>query len=270
MARTIRVGISFALLLGVCACAATSPPAPIGDVERASLGTVGVASFASEPTTSLPDAGFVSGAAKAAGDWASFFGSGNGGFASLGILFFPVAGLVGGIEAERTGLSGKDQREIGAMVRRVLPEPESQNALRQHVRTHATDDAKEIWLDLGTVGQKDPQTTPRYGLPSGKNASTVLEVGLVEVAVTSVGDKDPEIALRIRAGARLLRVSDRRALWSDDRLVNNIAARRLSEFQANDAALLKSNVADTLDFLATNFVFSVLAEVRPNAQHGSE
>jgi hypothetical protein len=127
-----------------------------------------------------------------------------------------------------------------------------------------------MWLDLGTVGQKDPQTTPRYGVPSGKNASTVLEVGLVEVAVTSVGDKDPEIALRIRAGARLLRVSDRRVLWSDDRFVNNIAARRLSEFQANDAALLKSNVADTLDSLATDIVFSVLAEVRPNAQHGSE
>jgi hypothetical protein len=273
MARTVRVGISFVLLLGASACAATSPTPPpvlLGDVERASLGTVGVASFASAPNTSLPDPGFISGAAKAAGDWAAFFGSGNGGFASLGILFFPVAGLVGGVEAETTGLSGTDKREIAVMLRRALPEPESQNELREHVRTHAAADAKEMWLDLGTVGPRSQRTTPGYGLPSGKNVTTMLEVGLLEVTVTRAGDKDPDIGVRITAGARLLRVSDRRLLWSNDQFVNNIRARKLSEFEANDAALLKSNVVDTLDLLAREIVFAVLPEGRPNAACGCE
>jgi len=233
--------IALAATLSACATTSSMDRTTRNDLDRASVGTVGVVSIARAPNINFADLGFFGGAAKGASDWLGFFSSGNGGVAAGGAFFFPVAGLVGGIQAAGKGLSSDSKNEIEAILRKGLPERDAQNRWREHVRTRAAVWVKEGVLDLGSANAI-----------ANRNVTTMLEVGLQQLVVTSGDEKDPQVKIQIVASARLLRASDRRVLWISQ-FTKDIGSRKLSEFH-DEAANLAGDIDGTLDRLAIDVV----------------
>ena len=283
MASTvIRSCISF-LLLALAACASTTPPQQLQSIQpppseelRASLGTVGVVSVATNPkldqrgTQTGP--GFGSGALHGLGDWTRVTHAGlNGGNdEGLGLLVFiaglPVAGVVGGVNAEaenyKTAHADGDVNELGTTFRKVLAVREPQRELRERVVAQASTVTTRKIIDIGSGSATNPTKKADYTLYVQKGAETALEVGVRAITITVVNNSaDLYLTLSVTGRARLIDVSNNQVLWSDEKTDSHtVSHHRLFDWKAGDDALVKSEVDRGLDEFAREINHKVFLE----------
>src|SRR5260221_6020690 len=284
------------VLLALAGCASAPVPLrtlqspPIGELS-ASLGTVGVVSvtpngspeFNPSKRSAQTGGGFLSGAGKGAGDWASGFleaGGSAGGSGAAGAALFvvflvglPVAAIVGGVDANGGNqdpkvtlrdLSKTDREKWETMIRKVLPTYAPKKKLRQPVVAQASNTKSQKFIESGDA------KTLKTELASlrQRGVTTALEVTVDPITFTVAGaGKEPKIAFSVSGRTRLVRVSDNQVLWSSDDLKAYSAdAGTLSQWADNEGMLLRSELDDAVDRLAQVLVFTVLGEPSPPSE----
>ena len=267
-------------------------PAPrlLGQETRASLGTVGVYSVG--PTLDASLSGPVGvgkqsleGATKGGGI-GLLSGAGGGALTGAGVGLFcgplapvcvPVLALWGAALGGAGGLvvgstTGAVNRGVNAIptdvaegVRAALAAALAGRDLQAEMRRRVLDVAGGKGgdrMDLGGGNTLDPGPIPDYGRFAERGARAVLEVGIVHLALSGKGGRNPRLALTIDARARLIRIPDNRVLWSDEHLTFESPRTNLSEWTADDSRLLRSELDHGLDFLATRISGGVFPEAR--------
>ena len=185
------------------------------------------------------------------------------------IIYFvglPVAAVVGGIEAEGekggARLSNKDKSEIEATFRKAVAEHRAEDELRERVVAQASTAMVQKIIDMGTGGVINPAKKTDYAPFAEKGVETILEVGVIDIAV-SVGDDrsgDRYLTVSVAGRARLIRVADGRVLWSDEERALHREGHSLPQWNLNDDVRLTSEVVGALDNLAQEFVFKAFLE----------
>ena len=279
--------LSTLLLSVVQGCRRLAPP-PLGHETRASLGSVGVYSVGPPPDVSISGSVGVGrqrlkGAAKGGGvGFVSGLGVGALTGAGIGlacgplaVLCSPVLALWGGVIGGAGGLVTGSA--IGAVHRGANATPtdvaESARAaifaaitgrdLRADMRRRVLDVGNKAgnWIDLGGDDAVDSASTVDYGRFTERGAHAVLEIGIVQLALTGEGGSNPDLVLTIQARARLIAIPDNRVLWSDEQLSFGSSEAQLSVWTAEDSRLLKSELDRGLEILARR----IGSEVFPKA-----
>lgn len=277
------------LLLFGESCRRPAPP-PLGRETRASLGTVGVYSVGPPLDASLSGPVGVGkqsleGAAKGGGI-GLLSGAGGGALTGAGVGLFcgpfvpvcvPVFAIFGAAAGGAGGLVvgstiGAANRGVNAIptdaadgaraaFSAALAGRELQAEMRRRVLDVAGGEGGNR-LDLGGEDTLDPAPTPDYGRFAERGAHAVLEVGIVHLALSGKGGRNPRLVLAIDARARLIRIPDNHVLWSDQHLTFESPRANLSEWTADDSRLLRSELDHGLDFLAARIAGGVFPEAR--------
>jgi hypothetical protein len=230
----VTAGCSLILLLAQ-GCATTSPPAPLGQDVRASLGTIGVISVGPEL---MADVAGPIGTGREAGRGAlkggaigGLSGAGVGALAGLSTgpcapVLVPVLAGIGAAGGLVIGAG------TGAIVRGVRAVPtetaESLEAvlhdglasrdlpadLRQRVLKRASMTPRHA-VDLGALN-RDPSTPHDYTAFAADGVHSVLEITVTEIVFDGEGGRDPTFALQMKAQIRLIRIADNQVLWTND------------------------------------------------------
>src|SRR5439155_6887627 len=116
------------------------------------------------------------------------------------------------------------------------------------------------WIDLGGDDAVDSASTVDYGRFTERGAQAVLEIGIVQLALTGEGGSNPNLVLTIHARARLIAIPDNRVLWSDEQLSFGSSEAQLSVWTAEDSRLLKSELDRGLEILARRIGSEVFPE----------
>ena len=234
LVATVTAGCSLVLLLAQ-GCA-TSPPAPLGQDVRASLGTMGVISSVAPEL--MADISGPIGTGREAGRGAlkggaigGLSGAGVGALAGLSTgpcapVLVPVLAGIGAAGGLVIGAG------TGAIVRGVRAVPtetaESLEAvlhdglasrdlaadLRQRVLNRASMTPRQA-VDLGALN-RDPSTPHDYRAFAQNGVQSVLEITVTEIVFDGEGGRNPTFALQMKAQVRLIRVADNQVLWTND------------------------------------------------------
>ena len=261
-------------------CSTKPPPQPPpSEALRASLGTVGVVSVVPAPEGRLNPTGPGVGGGAAGGaargaleglSQAAHSATGAaGGGGALGalvalVILTPVYVVVGGVAGGAVGAAAiipeSAAKEIETTLRQVVAEHEPQAELRRLVMARAAAETTEKTIDLGTGGIIDPGVMPDYALLAAKGVQTVLEVGVLAISLTGKGGSDPVLVLSVDARARLIHAADNLVLWSDEHVRFATPSHKYSEWSAEEAALLKSDLERGLEVLARQINDKVFLE----------
>jgi hypothetical protein len=247
----------------VSACATGSKLVPeVPGTQRDGLGVIGVVSLNRATESELQaGAGGQGGLAEGAKAGAA---AGVGGFRnSLGVsscsdlagcglivLLLPIfvvgGAIVGAVAGTVQGQPDERVGYIGAQLQAAVTEVGQREALQTEVLGAAA--------RSGIAGM----TGISSSTVSSAKVDTVLEVGLVRVALVGRGGEDPELTLRVHAVARLLEARTRTELHRDYTFTYAAAPRRLNEWSADQARLLEHELGRACRSLGQSIVDRVL------------
>jgi len=233
-----------------------APPPP--ELDRGSLGTVGVYSVGSPPETSLAAPvgvpGQVAKGAAKGGTIGVLSGAGSGALASLfcgpfapvcAIVFVPTGAATGLIAGVAVGGATHGMHAVptaaAETIQAALAARTADRDIPAEMRRHVMDGAASTVVDLGGDAA-EPVAQPDYRRFAPRGVDTVLEVAVDRVTLDGKGGSDPELGLRIDAHARLVRVDDGRVLGTYDRLVFESHKAKASEWTSADSTLLASEL----------------------------
>jgi hypothetical protein len=233
LVATVTAGCSLIVLLAQ-GCA-TSPPAPLGQDVRASLGTIGVISVGPELTA---DVSGPIGTGREAGRGAlkggalgGLTGAGAGALAGLSTgpcapVLVPVlagigaaGGLVigagtGAIVRGVRAVPTETAESLEAVLRDGVASRDLPADLRQRVLNRASVTPRQA-VDLGTLS-RDPSTPHDYTAFAANGVQSVLEITVTEIVFDGEGGRDPTFALQMKVQVRLIRIADNQVLWTND------------------------------------------------------
>jgi len=277
LVATVTAGCSLVLLLAQ-GCA-TSPPAPLGQDVRASLGTMGVISVGPEL---MADISGPIGTGREAGRGAlkggaigGLSGAGVGALAGLSTgpcapVLVPVLAGIGAAGGLVIGAG------TGAIVRGVRAVPtetaESLEAvlhdglvsrdlaadLRQRVLNRASMTPRQA-VDLGALN-RDPSTPHDYRAFAQNGVQSVLEITVTEIVFDGEGGRDPTFALQMKVQVRLIRVVDNELLWARDDLVYRGAEVSVSSWTDPELGYLATQIDEVLESLSGQIADAVFVE----------
>ncbi len=271
-----RVLIYVVIAAQLSACA--TPPVPtVSEAQRGRMGTVGVISLASAPQGELAVGTRGTGAGAAEGavagavvgspvlQYAWFCGVPGAGVICVPVLLLFAGSVthgavVGGAQAVPEDKAG----EIEATLRTVLAEAVQQAKLRSAVVDAAARagvrGVTEMPADtVAVVGQ-----TVDYRQLSDAKVDTVLEVGVLSVALIGRGGADPSLTLRIGAVARLVDARSNAELFRGHAFTHESGPRNFSEWGANGARLLKEELDRASGTIGRSMVDEIFLVVRTN------
>ena len=78
----------------------------------------------------------------------------------------------------------------------------------------------------------------------------VLELNITQIAFIGSGGRNPNLALAMSANARLIRIADNRVIWNNSQITFTSGQAEFTQWQMEDAKVLKSAIAVGLDSLA--------------------
>jgi hypothetical protein len=247
------------------------PSMPPSEALRSSLGTVGVVSVV------LPPQGGVSGpigvgrqaamgfgrqAAAGASGFAAAAAAGGAGVAAIVVL--PVVAAAALIDAAGEAIAAIPEstaEDIESTLRETVALHDPQPRLRSGLVAWAGQARREPPIDLGVGEAANPAFAPDYARLAERGVQTVLEVGVLTATFSGEGGRNPDLSFSMRARARLIRISDKQVLWSDERLAFSTTSHRFSEWKANDAALLKSVIDSGVESFARRISDRTFLEV---------
>lgn len=280
-----RVMACVLVLSDVTGCARTAAQTPplsvpqVSEEQRAQFGTVAVVSIAASPEHGLnsPVIGRAAGAATGAlggaasgafqGLGAVGQGSGSGlagGAGAIGILLIPafvVGGLiVGTIAGAANAIPTETAKSIEQKIELALKNSDPQNAIRRDVievaqREGVLNESKLI--DAGTLATNDPSGDQRL---RALGAATILEVGVMKVGLEGIGGSDPDLDLVVQASVRLMSARTGAVLYENKNLQQIGPRHSYSEWGANDAALLTTQLQSAYRSFASTIVDRVFLE----------
>ncbi|MGH8704183.1 MAG: hypothetical protein ACREUO_02075, partial [Burkholderiales bacterium] len=184
------------------------------------------------------------------------------------ILFLPIfvvgGAIVGGVAGAIDAVPDERARQIEAQLDAVLAEVGRQDSLRSEVvKAAARTRIPGVKQIAGGVAATTGEGVDYRKLPD-LGVDTVLEVGLVRVGLTGRGGDDPRLELRIHAAARLVDARSNAELYRNYALTHLAPPRRYSEWRADNARLLKTEVRRAYESLGRSIVDEVFLIVRSN------
>jgi hypothetical protein len=269
MSRAWFAGICISSMLFVQGCAtAPNPSAP----SRAELGTVGIVSMGSPTLETLGAIGRqeeslrgaasgASGGAKvgAAAGLATSFACGP--FLPVCAVFTVPIGLVGGgvvgglggaVVGAANALPAETVAELEAALTAALLNRDLSGELAERILVRARTEEAYGTVNLGTVEVTDNgDTAPDYTRFATDGVSTVLEIGIAQVALTREDRGEAPLSLLINATARLVRVSDREELWRDPQIRFISAPEALAHWTDPSGDPLRREIDSGLERLAS-------------------
>jgi hypothetical protein len=271
--RVLTYGVIAAQL---SACAA--PPVPtVSEAQRGKMGTVGVISLASAPQGELAvgtrgtGAGATEGAVAGAVagspilPYAWFCGVPGAGVICIPVILIFTGSVthgavVGAAQAVPEGKAG----EIEATLRTVLAESTQQARLRSAVVDAANRAGVRGVTEIAAGAATVVGATVDYRQLSDAKVDTVLEVGVVSVALVGRGGADPSLTLRIGAVARLVDARSNAELYRGHAFAHESGPRTFSEWGADGARLLKEDLARAYGLIGRSMVDEIFLVVRTN------
>src|ERR1051326_3775763 len=261
---------AFAAVCVLSSCTSTPKPLPqLAEDVRSSLGTVGVITSGSAVGGEVAGPVGVGGQAVVGvlegGAIGSASGAGTG--ALLGLLCGPGAfvcvplgaitggfvgllggGTYGGIVKADSAIPESAAAEIKMTLVRAIADHDLQAELRGRVLQRIGSTGKGVDLGVGA--------TARVMLPDSDSSirpavGTVLEMSLTQLAFSGKGGMDPNLALVITARARLIRIADQRVLWNAEQVRYESSAAAFSLWTVRDSSLLKIEIDNGLETLAS-------------------
>jgi len=246
--ESLVIGFLAMMTIAVVGCSSTpKPPPPLDARIRATLGMIGVVSSAPASATVSGSIGFGKGAARGAGI-GTLEGAGAGAVVGLGCgPFLPVCVPVFAAAAAGGGFL------IGAAVNGFDAIPTS---AAENIRAHLVE----------AIGDQDLQAELRQRLIYGsasvrdlgmgdvpvamRGVDTVLEISITQIDLVGSGGRNPDLALAMNASARLIRVGDNQLIWSNNQITFTSALAEFTDWDMDDAKLLKAAIAVGLNSLA--------------------
>lgn len=278
----LKVAGTVAMLGLVSACAGTPKPVPrLADEMRTSLGTVGVVTTGPAVGGNLDAPVGVGGQAALGvlkgGTIGLASGAGTGVLLGLvcgpaavicspiGGIFGATAGLVGGgiyggMSRGRNAIPERIAMEIQAALVEAVADHELQADLRRRVLQHAGGSA--VGTDLG-AGAALPIASPDYTSLAGSGLGAVLEISLQQVVFAGGGGENPTLTLIISARSRLIRVVDKRVVWSVEEIRYESSSAAFNLWTARESSLLKAEIDSGLNDLARQIADALFIPVDP-------
>jgi hypothetical protein len=159
------------------------------------------------------------------------------------VLGAGTGAIVRGVNAIPTDAAAKIQASLTSMI----GARDLQTELRQRVLRQPTNGP--VMTDLGArAAEYAPFTT--------RDANTVLEIALTEIAFAGDGGSDPNVALFMLARVRVIRLSDNAVLWSNEEVAFSSEARDFSLWAA-DPALVPREIDNGLEMIAQGIAHEV-------------
>jgi len=230
------------LILTLSACAPS--PKYLSEMDRKSVGYVGVASaqFQPEINLTLPAKGAGSGAWRGAKEGAKDVIIGSAvtplpGAIILGILLSPVVAaggaVYGAIAAPSARVVARHERVLADISQKL----EINRSIREGIIRYADEKAHYALADLGAVGPVRPGGDANYLRLALNGTNTVLEVSASDLSTEGAAINSP-FKVVIKADARLIRTSDGSDLASyHPRFASQLHT--LQEWARNDGALFR-------------------------------
>ena len=277
LVATVTAGCSLILLLAQ-GCA-TSPPPPLSQDVRASLGTVGVISVG--PELSADVSGPI-GTGKEAGRGAlkggaigGLSGAGAGALAGLStgpcapvlVPAFAAIGAAGGLAiGAGTGAIVRGVRAVPretaesleTVLRDGLASRDLPADLRQRVFSRIPMPPQHA-IDLGALS-RDPNTPHDYTAFAASGVHSVLEITVTEIVFDGQGGRDPTFALQMKAQVRLIRVADNMVLWTRDEIISRGADAYVSGWTSPEFGYLATQIDEVLDRASRQIAEAVFIE----------
>ena len=277
LVATVTAGCSLILLLAQ-ACA-TSPPAPLGQDVRASLGTIGVISVGPELTA---DVSGPIGTGREAGRGAlkggalgGLTGAGAGALAGLSTgpcapVLVPVlagigaaGGLVigagtGAIVRGVRAVPTETAESLEAVLRDGLASRDLPADLRQRVLNRASMTPRQA-VDLGALN-RDPSAPHDYTAFAANGVQSVLEITVTEIVFDGEGGRDPTFALQMKVQVRLIRIADNEVLWTRDEIISRGANVYVSSWTNPEFGYLATQIDEVLERASGQIADAVFIE----------
>ena len=274
---TVTAGCSLILLLAL-GCA-TSPPPPLKQDVRASLGTIGVISIGPEL---MADVSGPIGTGKEAGRGAvkggaigGLGGAGVGALAGLAtgpcapvlVPVFAGIGAAGGLViGAGTGAIVRGVRAVptetaeslGTALRDGLALRDLPKDLRQRVLNRASMTPRQT-VDLGAL-DPDPSAPHDYTAFAENGVQSVLEITVTEIVFDGQGGRDPTFALQMKAEVRLIRVADNEVLWTRDEIISRGADVHVSSWTDPELGYLATQIDEVLERASGQIAEAVFIE----------
>jgi hypothetical protein len=267
--------LSFAVIAIHLSGCAMSPVPAVTEAQRECMGRVGVVSLTRAPQSSLDVgargrlAGASEGAAAGAVQGlAELFRSSGAGYYGATIILLPIAAVGGAIYGAMAGAAQavpEDKaEEMEACLKAVLGEVGEQDKFRTEiikaVARSGIQGVSEIPSCRSGVMAKDADD--RW-CPDAE-VETVLEVGLLSVALIGRGGEDPQLVLFVQAVARLVDANTNTELYCSRFFTHLTGAKRFSEWNSDGARSLKESYERACQSLARSIVEEVFLIVRSN------
>jgi len=274
---TVTAGCSLILLLAL-GCA-TSPPPPLKQDVRASLGTIGLISIGPEL---MADVSGPIGTGKEAGRGAlkggaigGLSGAGAGALAGLAtgpcapvlVPVFAGIGAAGGLViGAGTGAIVRGVRAVptetaeslGTVLRDGLASRDLPKDLRQRVLNRASMTPRQT-VDLGAL-DPDPSAPHDYTAFAENGVQSVLEITVTEIVFDGQGGRDPTFALQMKAQVRLIRVADNEVLWTRDEMISRGADVHVSSWTDPELGYLATQIDEVLERASGQIAEAVFIE----------
>jgi len=244
------------------ACAAP-PPTGVSEAQRARMGAVGVAPFAMTPRDELQvTRGTAAGAAGGAieGVIAGVASTGGCGFGCVIVVPFmaSVGAITGGVVGGAAAVPEDKAAEIETRLKAVLSEVGDQARLQAAVVVAA------IRFGVPRVTTLPGKAVAVRGVDAEAKVDTILKVGLVSVGLAGGGGADPELAIRVSALARLVDARTDAELYRTRLFTHAVGPRKFSEWNADNARLLKDALERAYQSLARSIVDEIFLVIRTN------
>lgn len=270
--RAIVVFLVVSLLQAGCASLRKGPTPE----ERASYGTIGVASasYLPEFRYDVPAKGRSAGAAKGAA--IAFFGvfaggmqggAGAGPYAGFYLLVVTAlaaaATPVGAVLGATYAMPGEEAASSENLALEILEREGTQEILRDEILTEEAGETGNEFLPVFGIGPVSVDNDVAYDSLAGSGIDTVLEVSMRRIALES--DKwgsDPPLRLSMKARCRLVRVGDN-AVIDDHEYLSRSGTAKLSEWTADDAAKLEAEYEQGYRELAAGVISRLFLSSEP-------
>ncbi len=234
-------------------------PRDLPDDTKVNLGAIGIVSGRYEPDIKLREPmGKTAGAFSGAGASALSVAKTAGGMGQAGVFllpFIPVAAVVGAIAGGSAGVPAEKVAGAKTSIGMVIRDLGIQETLQNQVMEDVREKTSYSLVRLEGLGPASPGTRGSYHCLPGINLDSIFEIGVTNVNLEGFGYTPGSglehinsfLWLSMDTRVRLVRVADDTEIFNRSFTTRCYGQRlRLLEWAANDAALLRQEIAKCL------------------------
>jgi len=258
--------ITLTLILSACA----QSPKYLTEMDRESLGHVGVVSaqFQPEINLTLPAKGAGSGAWRGAREGAKDVIIGSAvtplpGAIFLGILLSPFVAAGGAVYGAIAAPPAKDVARHEKTLAGITRKLEINRSIREGIIQYANEKAHYSFTDLGEIGPAKPGEETNYLRLALNGSDTVLEVSASDLSTEGAAINSP-FRVVIKTDMRLIRTEDGRELASyHPRFASQL--RTLQAWAQKDGALFRKALQKGFMQISRETVYELLLVYDPDS-----